>query len=224
MPSQEKQIPVSNHVVDLQVGRVDALVRRPGSPARRPEINQAGCRRRPFVQAWLKFMGKNLAVEHHANYAFAPNPVVLSRATNTNMPTSGKPNPVGGSPEPIKRRTFPGIGLSGFAGLSLPGRFQLRAQTTTEKPKSKSLVEIKTTSETSYWDRTDRFEEKLKLLEAAWQRKDFRLARALAHSLRNSYSAGGKHLNPCWLRTEELASSHRRPPKRCRTQSRHNAA
>jgi metal-sulfur cluster biosynthetic enzyme len=41
-------------------------------------------------------------------------------------------------------------------------------------------------SEQTYWDRTDSFEEKLKMLEAAWKRKDFRLARALAHSLRNT--------------------------------------
>ncbi len=40
--------------------------------------------------------------------------------------------------------------------------------------------------ESSYWDRTDSFEEKIKMLEAAWKRKDFRLARALAHSLRNT--------------------------------------
>ena len=39
-------------------------------------------------------------------------------------------------------------------------------------------------SETTYWERTDTFEEKLRLLEAAWRRRDFRLARSLAHSLR----------------------------------------
>lgn len=40
--------------------------------------------------------------------------------------------------------------------------------------------------ETSYQDRTESFEEKMALLEAAWQKKDYRLARALAHSLRNT--------------------------------------
>jgi hypothetical protein len=40
--------------------------------------------------------------------------------------------------------------------------------------------------ETGYWDRTDSFQEKLKLLEAACQRKDYRLVRALAHSIRNT--------------------------------------
>lgn len=41
-------------------------------------------------------------------------------------------------------------------------------------------------AESTYWERTDTFEEKMKLLEAAWKRKDFRLARALAHSIRNT--------------------------------------
>jgi len=41
-------------------------------------------------------------------------------------------------------------------------------------------------SESNYWERTDTFEEKMKLLQAAWQRKDYRLARALSHSLRNT--------------------------------------
>lgn len=40
--------------------------------------------------------------------------------------------------------------------------------------------------ETSYGERTESFEEKLALLEAAWRKKDYRLARALAHSLRNT--------------------------------------
>ncbi|MFM8468516.1 MAG: metal-sulfur cluster assembly factor [Limisphaerales bacterium] len=40
--------------------------------------------------------------------------------------------------------------------------------------------------ETTYSDRTDSFEEKLRLIEAAWRKKDFRLARSLAHSLRHS--------------------------------------
>lgn len=39
-------------------------------------------------------------------------------------------------------------------------------------------------SENTYWERTDSFEEKMRMLTSAWQRKDYRLARALAHSLR----------------------------------------
>jgi metal-sulfur cluster biosynthetic enzyme len=41
-------------------------------------------------------------------------------------------------------------------------------------------------SESTFAERTDSFEEKLRLLEAAWQRKDYRLTRALTHSLRSS--------------------------------------
>ncbi|MDX1980951.1 MAG: hypothetical protein SFV51_11825, partial [Bryobacteraceae bacterium] len=40
--------------------------------------------------------------------------------------------------------------------------------------------------ETRYQDRTDSFEEKMRLLEAAWNRKDYRVARALAESLRGT--------------------------------------
>lgn len=40
--------------------------------------------------------------------------------------------------------------------------------------------------ETKYWDRTDTFEQKLDLLKAAAERRDFRLARALTESLKNT--------------------------------------
>src|SRR2546425_11923338 len=102
------------------------------------------------------------------------------------MQPSGRPNLVNASPMAIKRRKFLGIGLSGFAGFSLPRLFQLRARAATGNPNAKSVGSIPPAKETTYWDRTDRFEEKMKLLEAAWQRKDFRLARALAHSLRGT--------------------------------------
>jgi hypothetical protein len=40
--------------------------------------------------------------------------------------------------------------------------------------------------ETTYWQRTDTFEEKLRLLEAAYKRKDYRLALSIGDSLRQS--------------------------------------
>jgi metal-sulfur cluster biosynthetic enzyme len=40
--------------------------------------------------------------------------------------------------------------------------------------------------ENSYWERTDTFEEKMRLLEAAYGRRDYRLARSIADSLRQS--------------------------------------
>ena len=39
-------------------------------------------------------------------------------------------------------------------------------------------------SENTYWQRTETYEEKLRLLEAAWRRNDVRLARALAPARR----------------------------------------
>ena len=40
--------------------------------------------------------------------------------------------------------------------------------------------------ESEYWHRTDTFEQKLDLLKAAAERRDFRLARALTESLKNT--------------------------------------
>src|SRR5690606_16905870 len=40
--------------------------------------------------------------------------------------------------------------------------------------------------ERTYWDRTDRFDEKLDLLQSAWDKGDYRLARSLCDSLRIS--------------------------------------
>src|SRR5438552_4619088 len=56
------------------------------------------------------------------------------------MASNGKSNAVSICPGPIKRREFLRIGLSGFASLSLPGLFRLRAQAATEKPKARTAV------------------------------------------------------------------------------------
>ena len=93
----------------------------------------------------------------------------------TNLPASEKPNPASDTPGSIKRRKFLGLGLSGFAGFSLPKLFQAQAKAADEKPKAKAVDVVPTTKETAYWERTDRFEEKMSLLAAAWQKKDFRL-------------------------------------------------
>ncbi len=84
---------------------------------------------------------------------------------------------------PSKRRTFLGLGLSGFASwvLSGLGRFRTKAADATPQSQAAAIDPKKMSS-----DRTDPFEEKLRLLETAWQRKDFRLARALAHSIRST--------------------------------------
>jgi len=57
------------------------------------------------------------------------------------MASNGTPKVVSVCPGPIKRREFLRIGLSGFATLSLPGLFQLRARgATAEKPKARTAV------------------------------------------------------------------------------------
>src|SRR5262245_54867731 len=81
----------------------------------------------------------------------------------------------------IKRRKFLGIGLSSFAGFSLPKLFQSRARAA-----EKLSTAVEQLKETGYWERTDRFDEKLKQLELAWRRKDYRLSRALTNSLRST--------------------------------------
>ena len=40
--------------------------------------------------------------------------------------------------------------------------------------------------ETTYWQRTDSFDEKIRLLRAAYRKKDYRLARSIGDSLRHS--------------------------------------
>ena len=56
------------------------------------------------------------------------------------MASNGKSNAVSVCPGPIKRREFLRIGLSGFATLSLPGLFELRARAATEQPKARTAV------------------------------------------------------------------------------------
>jgi len=56
------------------------------------------------------------------------------------MASNGKSNAVSICPGPIKRREFLRIGLSGFATLSLPGLFELRARAATEQPKARTAV------------------------------------------------------------------------------------
>jgi metal-sulfur cluster biosynthetic enzyme len=68
-----------------------------------------------------------------------------------------------------------------FAVWELAMPSALRAQTTAQGLKTrKAVVKV------GVADRTDSFETKLKLLEAAWKRRDFDLARSLTHSLRDT--------------------------------------
>ncbi len=76
----------------------------------------------------------------------------------------------------IKRRAFLGMGLTGVAGVSFPtiatSNHKAGIPPDPERPR--------------YWSRTERFGEKVALLQKAWEQKNYRMVRALTDSLRNS--------------------------------------
>lgn len=84
---------------------------------------------------------------------------------------------------PIRRRRFLGLGLFGLTGLSLSSlsSYSKKIEDRALKSFTKIVSGIK---EDLYWDRTDRFEDKVKLLQSAWDKKDFKLVRSLLNSLR----------------------------------------
>lgn len=84
---------------------------------------------------------------------------------------------------PIRRRRFLGLGFLGLTGLSLSSfsSFAKKAENRVTKSIAKLVSGAK---EETYWDRTDPFEEKMRLMQAAWERKDYKLVRSLSNSLR----------------------------------------
>lgn len=85
------------------------------------------------------------------------------------------------SSEGMKRRKFLGMGLLGFAGMALP----LSSNAKGENAISDFVNDVLNVQQSSS-NQSDSFEEKMKMLQAAWQKKDYRLARALTDSLRIS--------------------------------------
>lgn len=82
----------------------------------------------------------------------------------------------------IKRRKFLGLSLLGTAGLSLSSNYDVIAdEGLSGTPQSASM-----TSHTFSGSQTDSFEEKMRMLQNAWEKKNYRLARALTNSLRIS--------------------------------------
>lgn len=81
----------------------------------------------------------------------------------------------------IKRRKFLGMGLLGVAGLGLPLGNKVSGKTAIE-----SFVKESVSSAESVSSQSDSFEDKMKMLQKAWDKKDYRLARALTNSLRIS--------------------------------------
>lgn len=82
----------------------------------------------------------------------------------------------------LKRRKFLGMGLLGFAGLTIPLISKSETQNTIENFVSDSIASFtdKTTSQ------TDSIQEKIQLLQDALLKKDYRTARALTNSIRIS--------------------------------------
>ena len=103
-----------------------------------------------------------------------------------------KPNPpsVNSKARRLHRRKFLATGMVGMVATAVDGQAPVAAPKISDSNGAPGLVTPPSSSpnlvETSYWDRTDRFEEKMRLLEAAWQRRDYRVARALAYSLRTT--------------------------------------
>lgn len=84
--------------------------------------------------------------------------------------------------DPMRRRKFLGMGLLGFAGLSLPSISRADANTSINNFVSNAVSSMvdKTTSQ------TDSIEEKITLLQESLSRKDYRTARAITNSIRIS--------------------------------------
>ncbi len=82
----------------------------------------------------------------------------------------------------IKRRKFLGLSLLGTAGLSLSSSYDVIA----DKGLSGTSQSASLTSPAFSGSQTDSFEEKMRMLQNAWEKKDYRLARALTNSLRIS--------------------------------------
>ncbi len=86
-----------------------------------------------------------------------------------------------GVTDAMKRRKFLGMGLLGFAGLSLPIAAGAETRTAVSDFVGNIIDPVQNSSRQS-----DSIEEKIKLLQSALQKKDFRIARAITNSLRIS--------------------------------------
>src|SRR5690554_1286040 len=82
----------------------------------------------------------------------------------------------------IKRRKFLTMGLLGMTGLGLPFR-----STALEKNTSKDLFSHGAGLDNElYKQQSDSFEEKIRLIQEAWQKRDYRMVRSLSDSIRNT--------------------------------------
>lgn len=85
----------------------------------------------------------------------------------------------------LKRRNFIQKTILGFAGLSLlPNKSN--AEIKGNLSEISKDISLQTLKEDSYWKRTDSFEEKLSLLQKAWDRRDYRVVNSISNSIRIS--------------------------------------
>jgi metal-sulfur cluster biosynthetic enzyme len=85
----------------------------------------------------------------------------------------------------LKRRNFIQKTILGFAGLSLlPNKSN--AKITNNSSEISKDISFQTLKEDTYWKRTDSFEEKLSLLQKAWDRRDYRVVNSISNSIRIS--------------------------------------
>jgi len=88
-------------------------------------------------------------------------------------------------PVSLKRRNFIQKTFLSIAGLSL-----ISDQSAAKKLKPNKNISnnplVPPAIEDSYWERTDSFEEKLNLLQKAWDRKDYRVVNSISNSIRIS--------------------------------------
>ncbi len=92
-----------------------------------------------------------------------------------------KNEPEAQSSDGMKRRKFLGMGLLGVAGLTLPISSKADSKNALENFVKETIGNVENVSSQS-----DSFEDKMKMLQKAWDKKDYRLARALTNSLRIS--------------------------------------
>jgi len=81
----------------------------------------------------------------------------------------------------LKRRKFLGMGFLGMAGFGLP--FGASA---TKNPAKQSAPAVLPPETELYKKQSDSFEEKIRLIQEAWAKKDFRTVRSLSDSIRNT--------------------------------------
>lgn len=82
----------------------------------------------------------------------------------------------------IKRRKFLGMGLLGMTGLGLP----FRSMASDKKPTENLFSDGPGLETALYKEQSDSFEEKIRLIQEAWQKRDYRMVRSLSDSIRNT--------------------------------------